>query len=74
MGDLVRTAALNKTFSKGDTTMWSQKLYEISEVVSDTKPSFKADFFPKKSNEVSMEETELPMKENDSVMEQLNLY
>ena len=28
MNDLVRTADLKKTFSKGDTTNWSYKLYE----------------------------------------------
>ena len=30
IGDLVRTADLKKTFSKGDTTNWSYKLYKIT--------------------------------------------
>ena len=29
IGDLVRTADLKKTFSKGDTTNWSYKLYKL---------------------------------------------
>ena len=32
IGDLVRTADLKKTFSKGDTTNWSYKLYKITEI------------------------------------------
>ena len=39
IGDLVRTADLKKTFSKGDTTNWSYKLYKITELVNDTIPS-----------------------------------
>ena len=38
INDLVRTADLKKTFSKGDTTNWSYKLYKISEVINDTIP------------------------------------
>ena len=39
LNDLVRTADLKKTFSKGDTTNWSYKLYKITETTSDTVPS-----------------------------------
>ena len=39
INDLVRTADLKKTFSKGDTTNWSYKLYKITEIISDTIPS-----------------------------------
>ena len=39
MGDLVRTADLRKTFSKSDTTNWSNKLYKITDIVIDTIPS-----------------------------------
>ena len=39
INDLVRTAELNKTFSKGDTTNWSYKLYKITEIINDTIPS-----------------------------------
>ena len=39
IGDLVRTGDLKKTFSKGDTTNWSYKLYKITEIINDTIPS-----------------------------------
>ena len=32
IGDLARTADLKKTFSKGDTSNWSYKLYKITEI------------------------------------------
>ena len=43
INDLVRTADLRKTFSKGDTTIWSYKLYKITEIISDTIPAYKID-------------------------------
>ena len=43
IGDLVRTADLKKTFSKGDTTNWSYKLHRITEIINDTIPSYKID-------------------------------
>ena len=39
INDLVRTADLKKTFPKGNTTIWSYKLYEITEIINDTLPS-----------------------------------
>ena len=41
--DLVRTADLKKTFSKGDTTNWSYKLYKITEIINETIPCYKID-------------------------------
>ena len=43
IGDLVRTADLKKTFSKGDTTNWFYKLYKITEIINDTIPSYRLD-------------------------------
>ena len=45
IGDLVRTADLKRTFSKGDTTNWSYKLYKITEIINDTIPSYHIDNF-----------------------------
>ena len=73
IGDLVRTADLKKTFSKGDTTNWSYKLYEITEIFNDTIPSYHTDNLPERYNESLLKKTELSMKENDSVMKKLNL-
>ena len=46
VNDLVRTADLKKTFSKGGTTNWSYRLYKITEIINDTTPSKKIDIFP----------------------------
>ena len=43
---LFRRADLRRTFSKGDTTNWSYKLYEITEVINDTIPSYRTDELP----------------------------
>ena len=73
IGDLIRTADLKKTFSKGDTTNWSHKLYKITEVIIDTIPSYGLGNLPERYNEALLKKTELSMKENDSVMKKLNL-
>ena len=49
--DLVRTADLKKTFSKGDTTNWSYKLYKITEIINDIIPSYKINNLPERYNE-----------------------
>ena len=73
IGDLVRTADLKNTFSKGDTTNWSYKLYKITEIISDTIPSYKIDKLKERYNESLLKKTELTIKENDGVMKKLNL-
>ena len=73
MNDLVRTADLKQTFSKGDTTNWSYKLYEITEIINDTVPSYKIDILSERYNESLLKMTELTMKENKNTMKTLNL-
>ena len=73
INDLVRTADLKKTFSKGDTTNWSYKLYKITEIINDTIPSYRLDNLKERYNESLLKKTELTMKENDIVMKKLNL-
>ena len=48
IGDLVTTADLKKTFSKSDTTNWSNKLNEITEIVDETIPGYKKDVLKKR--------------------------
>ena len=48
LNDLVRTADLKRTFSKGDTTKWSYKLYRITEIINDTIPSYHIDNLPER--------------------------
>ena len=74
INNLVRVADLRKTFSKGDTTKWSYKLYKITEIVTDTIPSYRLDNFKERYNESLLKKTELTKKENDNVMKKLNLH
>ena len=73
INDLVRTADLKRTFSKGDTTNWSYKLYKITEIINDTIPSYKIDNLSERYIESLLKKTNLTMKENNSVMKKLNL-
>ena len=73
INDLVRTAHLKKTLSKGDTTNWSYKLYKITEKINDTIPAYKINNLKEKYNEALLKKTELTLKENDNVMKKLNL-
>ena len=73
IGDLVRTADLKKTFSKGDTTNWSYKLYKVTEIINDTIPAYKINNLSERYNESLLKKTELTTKENDNVMKKLNI-
>ena len=73
IGDLVRTVDLKKTFSKGDTTNLSYKLYKITEIINDTIPSYKINNLPERYNESLLKKTNLTLKENNSVMKKLGL-
>ena len=73
INDLVRTADSERTFSKGDTTNWSYKLYKITEIVNDTIPSYKIDNLKERYNESLLKKTDLTMKENDNVMKKLKI-
>ena len=73
IGDLVRTADLKKTFSKGDTTNWSYKLYKITEIINDTIPSYHIDNLKERYNESLLKKTDLTLKENDNVMKKLRI-
>ena len=73
IGDLVRTADLKKTFSKGDMTNWSYKLYKISEFINDTIPSYKINNLPERYNESLLKKTDLTLTENHNVMKKLKI-
>ena len=73
IGDLVRTTDIKKMFSKSDTTNWSYKLYKITEITSDTVPSYKINILSERYNESLLKKTELTMKENDNVMKKLRI-
>ena len=73
VNDLVRVADLKKTFSKGDTTNWSYKLYKITEIINDTIPSYKLENLEERYNQSLLKKTELSLKQNKDVMRKLNL-
>ena len=73
INDLVRVADLKKTFSKGDTTNWSYKLYKITEIINDTIAACKIDNLKERYNESLLKKTEITLKENDNVMKKLNI-
>ena len=73
INDLVRTADLKKTFSKGDMTNWSYKLYKITEIIKDTIPSYHIDNLSERYNESLLKKTDLTLKPNKDVMKNLNL-
>ena len=73
VNDLVRTADLKKTFSKGDTTNWSYKLYKITEVINDTIPKYRINNLPERYNQSLLLKSQLTMEENDEVMLNLRL-
>ena len=57
INDLVRVANLKKTFSKGDTTNWSYKLYKFTEIINDTIPIYKINNLPERYNESLLKKT-----------------
>ena len=69
---LVRTTDSKETFSKGDTTNWFYELYEITEVVTDTIPSYHNDNLPERYNEALLRKA-IKNEKNYKVMEKLNL-
>ena len=73
LNNLVRTADLKKTFSEGDTTNWSYKLYKITEIFNDTFPSYRLDNLPERHNESILKKTDLTLNENKDVMKKLKI-
>ena len=73
VNDLVRRADLKRTFSKGDTTNWSYKLYKFTEIFNDTIPIYKIDNLKERYNDSLLKKTELTMKKNDSVMKKIKI-
>ena len=71
VNDIVRTADLKKTFSKGDTTNWSYKLYKKTEIFNDTIPSYRINNLPERYNESLLKKTELSMKEKKECYEKI---
>ena len=68
VNNFVRVADLKKTFSKGDTTNWSYKLYKITEIINDTIPSYRIDNLKERYIESLLKKTEFTLKQNKTKM------
>ena len=68
LGQLVRTADIEKVFSKGDSTNYSYLLYTITEFIHDTIPSYRINYLPEKYNENLLLATKLSLEQNNQVM------
>ena len=73
INNLVRTADIKKTFSEGDTTDWTYKVYKITDIINDTIPSYHIDNLKERYNESVLKNTELTLKQNKDIMKKLNL-
>ena len=72
VGDSIRTADKKKFFfSKGDTTNWSHKLSTLTEIVSDTIPSYHINKLRESDNETLLKKSELTMDKNRKVMKKI---
>ena len=74
LGQLVRTADIKKVFSKGDSTSYSYLFFTITEIIYDTIPSYRIDYFPERYNENLLLPTKLTLEQNNQVMKKLNLF
>ena len=72
--DLVRTADIKKTFSKGDSTFWSNQMWEITEYFNDALTIYQVNNLPERYSEALFKCTKLSKKENNSVMKALGLF
>ena len=70
---MVRTADSRKTFSKGVSANWSERLYKNFEFFNVTIPSYKINQNHGNYNEALLKKTQLTMKENDSFLKNLNI-
>ena len=73
LGQLVRTADFKRVFSKGDSTIFSNKSYTITEVIYDTIPSYTIDYLPERYNENLLLPTKLSLEQNNKIMKELSL-
>ena len=72
-GQLDRTAAIRKVFSKGDSRYWSNNLYTITEIIHATTPSDRNKYLPERYNENLLRSSNLTHAEETQVMKNLIL-
>ena len=73
LGQLVRTADIKRVFSKRESTMYSYKIYTITEVIQNAIPSCRLYYSPEKCNQNILLPTKLSLEQNNQVMKKMNL-
>ena len=74
LGQLVRTADIKRVFSKGDSTNYSYELYTKTEVIHDTKPSYRIIYLLERHKQNLLLPTKLSLEENNKVIKELKLF
>ena len=72
LGQIVRTADIERVFSKGDSTDWSYKLNTITEVIHGTISSNRINYLPERYKENLFFPTKPSLEQNNQVMKELN--
>ena len=73
LGQLVRTADIQKAFSKADSTNYCYTLYIKRDVLHNTIPSYRLNYLTKRHNENSLLPTKLSLEGINQVMKELIL-
>ena len=71
LGQLIRTADIEKVFSKSDSTNYSYNIYKIPEVIHDTIPSYRIDYLTERYRENLLLPIKQTNEENNKVMKKL---
>ena len=73
LGQLVRTADIERVFSKGVSTNYSYTLYTTTEVIHITILSYRIIYLPERYNENLLLPTKLTLEQNNEIIKKLNL-
>ena len=74
LGQIVRTAGIKRTLSKGDSTNWSYKLYTRNGIFFDTTPTYRINYLPERYIKNFLLPSKLSLDESNQVMKKLFLF
>ena len=72
LGQFVRTADIKRVFGKGDSTNHTYKLYTKTEVIYNTKLTYRIDYLPDRYNQNLLLPTKLTLEQNSQVTKEVN--
>ena len=70
ISQLVRTADIKRVVSKGDSTIFSNRIYTITDVIHEFIPSYKINYLPGRHIEILLGPTKLTLEENNQIMKE----